>query len=617
MKISLRTTTALLAGLGLAAFTVSMVQAQGQQTQPIVRANGEQFYNKVCSTCHDHPDERTPPKAIISGLDPDVVVDALTNGAMKPMAGGMSSSDISDVAFYLTGKMASGPKNDGALANICPKADPIDMSKGMWNGWSPDIINTRYQPNPGLKTADVPKLKVKWTFAYGGARNSQVTVVGDRLFFGSTAGLMYSLNAKTGCTYWRYRPAAGMRAAPTVMKLAAAPSGYAVIVNDNDQYVNALDAVSGAVLWRSQVDTHPRAILTGANKIYNGLIFVPVSSLEEGAITAPGYVCCSFRGSVAAVDAATGKMLWKTYTIPEAPHTYRPGKPQMGPAGAAVWSSPTIDPKRSVLYIASGDSYTDVDTEGADAVIAMDLKTGAIKWNAQMTGKDNFVVGCPKDGPLPGNCPTPLGPDVDFGASPILIKMKNGKDMLVAGQKSSEVYGMDPDANGKVLWKIKLGRGGAGGGVRWGMASEGDRVFVALNDAGPGGNPSITALDVASGKMLWQVKTPVVNCAAPRRCIQSQSAPVTALPGLVLSGGQDGYMRAYDAKTGKIVWDFDTAAQAYDTVNGVKGARGGMLDATGPTFANGMMFQHSGYPGVFAVASSGQNLLMAFSVDGK
>jgi outer membrane protein assembly factor BamB len=125
--------------------------------------------------------------------------------------------------------------------------------------------------------------------------------------------------------------------------------------------------------------------------------------------------------------------------------------------------------------------------------VAMDLKTGAVRWNAQMTEKDNFVVGCPKDvtGPVAGNCPTPLGPDVDFGASPILIKMKNGKDMLVAGQKSSEVYGIDPDTKGKVLWKIKLGRGGAGGGVRWGMASEGGLVYVALNDAGPGGSPSI------------------------------------------------------------------------------------------------------------------------------
>jgi polyvinyl alcohol dehydrogenase (cytochrome) len=613
VKFSLRNTTTLLAGLGIAA----LVASHGQAQQPQPRANGEALYNKNCATCHDHPEDRTPPKATLTQVGPDVVVDALTNGIMKPMAASLTKSDISDLAYYLTGKMPSGPKDDPALANMCPKADPIDMSKGNWNGWSPDASNNRYQANSGLKATDIPKLKVKWTFAYGGSKNSQVTVVGNRLFLGSTAGLMYSLNAKTGCTYWRYEPAAGMRAAPVVIKLSAAPSGYAVIVNDNDVHVNALDAVSGKVLWATKVEDHPRGVLTGANKIYNGVIYVPVSSLEEVSITAPGYVCCSFRGSVVALDVATGKQLWKTYTISEPAHTYRPGKPQMGPAGAAIWASPTIDPKRGVLYVTTGDSYTDVDTNGADAVVAMDLKTGAIKWNAQMTEKDNFVVGCPRTGPVPGNCPTPLGPDVDFGSAPILIKMKNGKDMLVAGQKSSEVYGIDPDTKGNVVWKIKLGRGGASGGVEWGMAADQDKVYVALADAGAGGNPSLNALDVATGKVVWKVPAPVVPCQPPRRCIQSQSAPVTALPGVVLSGAMDGHMRAYDAKTGAIVWDFDTAAEAYDTVNGIKGAKGGTLDATGPTFANGMMFQHSGYPGVMAVASSGQNLLMAFTVDGK
>ena len=338
---------------------------------------------------------------------------------------------------------------------------------------------------------------------------------------------------------------------------------------------------------------------------------------EEVSVSAPGYICCSFRGSLVALDAASGKILWKTYTIAEAPHPYRPGKPQLGPAGAAVWSSPTIDPKRGLVYITTGDSYTDVDTKAADAVIALDMKTGAVKWSTQVMANDNWVGGCPRDGAGPANCPTPLGPDMDFGAAPILAKMKNGKDILLAGQKSSTAYGLDPDKAGKILWKVKLGRGGAGGGVEWGMAADRSQLYVALADAGADGVPSLSALDIDTGKIAWKVPTPVVSCTPPRRCVQSQSAPVSAIPGVVLSGAQDGHLRAHDTKSGAIIWDFDTAGEAYEAVNGVKGARGGALDATGPTFAGGMMFQHSGYPGVMAVSGSGQNLLMAFTVSGK
>ena len=614
MKYSART-MAVAAGLGIAAFMSS--QAQAQVGNPSAKGHGSEIYTKVCAVCHDHAEDRTPTKATLTGLGPDAIAEALTTGAMKPMATGMSASDISDIAFYLTNKTPTGNKDDGALANMCPKADPIDMSKGMWNGWSPDNVNTRYQPKPGLKAADIPKLKVKWSFAYRGSKNSQVTVIGDRLFLGSSAGLMYSLNAKTGCTYWRYEPTAGMRAAPVVLKMKAAPSGYAVIVNDYNLHVNALDAVSGKQLWSTEVETHPRGSLTGGPKVYNGVIYVPISSVEEVSISSPGYICCSFRGSLAALDSETGKILWKTFMIPDAPHTYRPGKPQLGPAGAAVWTSPTLDVKRGLIYLTTGDSYTDVDTDRDDAIVAVDMKTGVIKWSTQVTVKDNWVGGCPAGGGGPANCPSPLGPDHDFGSAPILATMKNGKDIILAGQKSAEVYGLDPDNMGKLIWRVKIGLGSAGGGVEWGMATDHDQLYVALADARPGGSPGISALNIATGATIWNTPEPTVTCAPPRRCIRSQSAPVSAIPGLALSGGQDGHLRAYDVKTGKIVWDFDTAGQPYDTVNGVKGAVGGSLDATGPTFLNGMMFQHSGYPGVMATAGSGQNLLMAFSIDGK
>ncbi len=604
------------AGLGLSALPPGPSLGQTPVLQ-LYAAPGEQVFAARCAGCHVDPKDRAPPRESLARMGPNTVAQALNTGIMQPMAAGLSPSDIASIALYLTGRAPdAGASGAQPTVNRCPKADPISLSPA-WNGWSPDTANTRLQLNSGIRAADVPNLKVKWTFAYAGSKNTQVSIAGDRLFVGSSAGTVYSLNTKTGCTYWRFDAANSVRAAPVVARMAASPSGYAVYISDFSQTVHALDAMTGKVIWSTaKLDDHPRAMLTGAAKLYRGVLYVPVSSSEEVSVTSPGYICCSFRGSVVALNAATGRQIWKTYTIPEAPHTYRPGQPQTGPAGAGVWSSPTIDPKRGLLYVTTGDSYTDVATHRADALVAMDLKTGAVKWSTQVTQNDNWVAGCPGGGTV-ANCPTPLGPDHDFGSAPILRTLANGKDILLAGQKSSEVYGLDPDAQGKILWRVKLGRGGLGGGVEWGMASEGDKLLVALADLGPGGSPGMNALKIATGEIAWRTPTPVVTCPPPRRCQQAQSAPVSAIPGVVFSGGVDGHLRAYDTRNGAIVWDFDTAGSPYDTVNGVKGAQGGALDATGPTFAGGMMFQHSGYPGVMAAATSGQNLLMAFSVDGK
>ena len=605
-----------LAALAIVAAALVAGLSQAQTPPAATDPHGEQLFNDHCASCHVNPKDRAPPKASLAALGPDTVLQALKTGIMQPMAANLSAGDLTSLAVYLTGKQPSAPASGPVpIVNPCPAGGRISLTPA-WNGWSPDLVNSRLQPNPGITAADVPKLKVKWTFAYPGSKNTQVTVVGDRLFIGSTTGTVYSLNAKTGCTYWRYDAPGAVRAAPVVARLASAPSGYVVYISDFSMVVHALDAASGKVLWSSpKLENHSRSMLTGAAALYKDVLYVPVSSSEEVAISVPGYICCSFRGSVVAIDAKTGRQIWKTYTIQDAPHPYRPGQPQLGPAGAAVWSSPTIDTKRGVLYVATGDSYTDVTTNRDDAVVAMDLKTGEVKWSNQVTENDNFVVGCPRGGTV-ANCPSPVGPDHDFGSSPIL-RTVGGKDILLAGQKSSEAYGLDPDQNGKIIWRVKLGRGGAAGGVEWGMAADQTQVYVALADTGANGNPSLNALKIATGEIAWKVPTPKPDCPAPRRCTQGQSAPVSAIPGIAFSPALDGHIRAYDVRNGAIVWDFDTAVSAYDTVNGVKGARGGAIDATGPTFAGGMMYQHAGYPGVMASANSGQNLLMAFSVDGK
>jgi polyvinyl alcohol dehydrogenase (cytochrome) len=619
-----RTAAMLAAKVGLAgAVALGAGLAFAQDAPPLKmflgdRTHGLQLYQTRCASCHDAGGERTPRKDALIAMGPDTIVNALSRGVMRANAVGLSDDDIEAVAIYITGHAPLPKVAEGPEPNLCAHADPIRLEAGGWNGWSPDAANSRFQPKPGLKPADVPKLKVKWTFAYVGSKNTQVTAIGDRLFLGSNAGKVYSLNARTGCAYWRYDAKGGVRTAPVVAKLAASPSGYAVFMGDDRANAFALDAMTGKLLWSTKLETHARSMLTGASAFLNGVVYVPVSSSEEIATNEADYVCCSFRGSVVALDAATGKLIWKTYSVAEPPKPYRvaAGKHLTGPAGGAIWSAPTLDPRRGVLYAATGDSYTDVDTDGADAIMAVDLKTGQVKWRNQVTAKDNFMVGCPPNAKGPANCPSRVGPDVDFGSSVMLRTLPNGHDILVAGQKSGVASGLDPYHGGKTLWQVKLGRGGAAGGVEWGMASDKANAYVAIADGGRGGMPGLNAVNLATGALVWKTPTPVLPCPAGRRCTVAQSAPVSAIPGVAFSGAIDGHLRAYDTRTGAIVWDFDTAAGTYDTVNGIKGAKGGALDATGPVIVNGMVFQHSGYPGVM-MGPGGRNLLMAFSVDGK
>jgi polyvinyl alcohol dehydrogenase (cytochrome) len=351
------------------------------------------------------------------------------------------------------------------------------------------------------------------------------------------------------------------------------------------------------------------------------------------------YVCCTFRGSLAALDIRTGKMLWKTHTISEPLQNSRDvgGKTLTGPAGAAVWAAPSLDLKRGLVFIVSGDSYTDVPSIGPDSVMAIDIATGKIRWQHQVTEKDNFVMGC---GPASqsGNCPTPLGPDFDFGATPVEMTIAGGKQVLVAGQKSGMAYGFNPDT-GALIWKQQLGVGSALGGIEWGIGADDHKVYIPVSDFGsvasegrpmrpgapaqPPGRPGLNAVDPATGKVIWFTPAPKAPChyasdgARQSRCIRSQSAAPAIIPGVVFEGALDGWFRAYDAKTGKIVWEYSTTAQTYDTVNGVKTQPGGGIDGMGPTVAHGMVYVVSGNNGAARVGSNGVNVLLAFSPDGK
>lgn len=598
-----------------------MRAASQEQTGKVAPPDGANLYQQRCAVCHDNPQDRTPPKSILAKRAPDEIVASLTTGSMKTQASGLKESEIRALAVYLTGRQPGGLIDPGEIPNRCQApGGPINLKAPRWNGWGYDSDNTRYQPNPGLKPEDVPRLKVKWAFAYPTTQAmGQPTIIGNRLYVTTNSGQVICLNAQTGCAYWAINVGATVRTAITV---GPAPAGgkakFIAYFGDVRAYVYAVDAETGKELWRLKADDHPVARITGSPVLHRNRLYVPVSSVEEVTGRSDKYECCKFRGSMLAVDAYTGKLIWKTYSIADEPKPYRKnaaGTQLYGPAGAAIWSAPTLDLKRGVLYAGTGNSYTDAPTGGPDAIIAFDLRTGKIRWINQVLPNDNFLVNCRQPGV--GNCPKDAGPDFDFGSSPILRKLPNGKEVLLAGQKSGILFALDPDNQGKKLWEVKLGSGTALGGIEWGFAADASVAYVPVADpfgAPDARKPGITAVKIATGEKLWHTPAPEAKCAwGAQRCTNAQSAAATLIPGVVFSGTADGHMRAYATSDGKIIWDFDTAAAPYNAVNG-KQAKGGTIDAGGATIANGMLYLNSGYGVIIGMPG---NALLAFSVDGK
>lgn len=573
--------------------------------------SGEPIYKARCAGCHDSGADRAPARKELGNRSPEDVYDVLTGGIMKPMAAGMSEAELYGVVRFLTGKSPVPNVVQGPDPNLCKTHGPLQPKGPQWNGWSNGVTNTRYQPKPGFTAADIPKLKVKWAFSYVGTKNTEPLIFGDRVFVGSLSGKVYSLDAKTGCVHWRYDWRGGARASMTIAPYAKAPSKYVLYVGDDRMNIHAIDAGSGKELWNSHIFEHKVGRITGSPTLYNNVLYVPLSASEESQGNVAAYECCTFIGTVVAVSAEDGKVLWTQSILDKVtpkPTRKNPAGTQMyGPAGGAIWSAPTIDAKRGQLYVSTGDSYTEIDHPASDAVVAMDLKTGKIKWVNQVLPKDNFMSGT-INGPLGER-----GPDFDFGSSPNLIAVA-GKDMVITGNKSSIVYAMDPDT-GKTIWTSgKLGAGSAGGGVQWSTATDGKMVFAPLADPPGRGKPGLFALDAATGKTVWSVDAPIhADCGVPSgRCSPGFSQAATLIPGAVFSGAQDGWLRAYAAADGKVLWEVDTTIPR-DTVNGVKQAPGGQLDMGGPTIAGGMMFVHTGYNGT----AGANNVLLAYTVDGK
>ena len=577
--------------------------------------DGAAVYQRACALCHAQPaaGSRAPTREVLATIAPEAILTTLTTGNMFRQGSELTEAERRAVAAFVAGR-AVGTPGAAPIVGRCSAAAPAvrasDLENG-WNGWGISAANTRYAnaARTTLKAADVPKLKLKWAVGFAGVNSAraQPAVIGDRVFVGSESGDVLALNAKTGCTYWRYHAQAGIRTAVSVGPYKrAGQSGYAVYFADGTPSAYAVDANTGQELWSRKLDDHTFARATGSPTLHNGRLYVPLAGVgEEGQGGQTRYECCTFRGSVTALDASTGAVIWKSYTIPDAPAARGKnveGKTIWGPSGAGVWGAPTVDPARRSIYITTGNNYSGPATMTSDAVIAMDMETGRHKWVFQPLANDVWAGGCGRSNAPGGQCPETLGPDHDFSMSPVLTKA-GGKDLLIVHQKSGMAYAVDPDKGTKV-WEYRASAGAALGG-QWGAAVDDRNAYFGVN--GPGG---LRAVDAATGKEAWTAPPGERLCGTVRGCSAAQGAAVTAMPGIVFAGSMDGGVRAYSAADGKVVWQFDTNRD-FETVNGVP-AKGGAMDGPGPVVSGGMVYVLSGY--VSLIGRPG-NVLLAFGVD--
>ncbi len=599
-----------------------MAAAMFSVQQPGVRtANGETLYRQHCLTCHDGGDGRAPGLAALKQMTPEGVLNSLANGSMADEGKPLSDAQRRAIAMFVTGKAfapagAAADLEGGEPAGVCTAMTPMhDVFEGpMWNGWGNDNENSRYQDakTAGLTAEDVPKLKLKWAFGIPGVTRAagQPAIAGGRVFIAAENGYIYSLDAKTGCIYWSFKASGSARTSINISKRQGQPNQYVAYFAARGGMVYAIDANNGNLIWEKKVEDHPLATFTGSPMLYDNGLYVPIASGEEVAGAKETYECCTFRGKLVALNATTGDVLWKTYMIDEEPKPAgknRAGKTIYKPAGAGIWSAPTLDAKRKLIYVATGDGYTSPAAQRSDSIVALDLATGAIRWSQQMTPNDAFLAGCQPGNP---NCPDPVGPDFDFGASPIVATLPDGRDLILVGQKSGMAYALDPDQKGKVVWEFRAGKGTALGGILWSMAIDKQNLYIPVGDIlvrppdQPGG---LWAVKIATGEKVWRAENPK-DCAGKTPCGPgAQSAAITVIPGVVFSGSVDGHIRAYSTKDGSILWDENTLKD-YKTVNGVPG-KGGSVDGPGPVVVDGMMYTNSGYA-LFGTKPG--NVLLAF-----
>lgn len=574
------------------------------------------IFQQNCLACHGKPAYKDAPSpAQLRSYSPERIYTALTTGPMQAV--GMKLTDVQKrlvaqaVAGRLLGSSAEGQA--AAMKNRCSANAPLGDVSGsaQWWGWGNGIDNTRFQSAAaaGLRAPQVSQLQLKWAFGLPNSTSAytQPTVAAGRVFVGTDTGFVYSVDAHTGCVYWSFEAQSAVRNAPIVEPIKGhAGTRYALYFGDLKANVYALDAHSGRLLWKTHVDPQYTTRVTATPAYYDGRLYVPISSWEEFSARSLDYPCCTAVGNVVALDARSGRRLWKTYVIAQRPKPVRRnsrGVQQYAPAGGSVWNTPAVDPQRHAIYIGTGDGTTYPAPATIDAIMAIDMRTGHRLWSFQTTRGDSFLVGCRGEN-VTDNCPQTEGPDWDIPVSPLLVRLQSGQRLVVVATKPGDVIALDPDAHGKLVWRMNVSGKLAGdvmpasgrvSGMMWGGAVLGQTVYYGLTGGG------LAAIDLASGRLLWKHALSADGKAV------SDASPVTAIPGVLFLGSADGELFGVAAEDGRVLWSYDTA-RPFDTVNGVA-AHGGGISSQGMAVAGGMVFAGSGYS---VTSARPGNVLLAF-----
>ncbi|MBA3455823.1 MAG: PQQ-binding-like beta-propeller repeat protein [Deltaproteobacteria bacterium] len=632
--------------------------SKSQQPPPAAVATGETDARQICGACHlaanvvppgpdgKHVDQSdvnqfvARPMAFdqLRGLPTAAIVMTLERGAMRDVGATLTAAQRIAIAEYL-----GGSKYDprGPTGHYC--ADNGDLARDLagpsWTGYGNTLENTRFQSAAMAKltATDVSRLKVKWALGLAhGRQGSNVTVAGSRVFVGDQAGVVRAIDRASGCTYWAFNAKRWVRTAVDLHRTGdrtLACFGGSMLP---DAYY-CVDAATGEKVWESDLVDFPVAYVSTSATLHDGTLYIPISTGRElhRSASDPKYECCKGRGALIAVDAATGKVKWRTYTTPEPKPTQKSaeGTQLWGPSGASAWRVPVVDAVAGRVYVTTGQNASAPATKTSDAILALDMKTGEIVWSYQLTADDIFNGSCldrDKQG-AKRNCPfVPKTGGVD-PSTPLLKKLPDGSRLLIVGDKTGRVIAFDPDKGNAVRWDKKVSPGGYYGGVHWGMAVDDDQLYVPVHDrdgfegqiselgylAGGSHKPeagSLVALRLTDGVEVWRASGAADSCAGkPKSCAKAFSSPPTVIPGVVFATSLDGHVRAFATKDGAVLWDFDTA-QEFATVGGAK-AKGGSIDGPGGVVVvDGTVIVSSGYGAFFTMPG---NVLLAFTLDGK
>jgi len=582
--------------------TAAPVQAEGSQQYANIQAAkeampGKAHYDRACIACHDGAVKRAPQREMIGLMTPESVLHTITKGVMRDEAQSLTAQEKREVAEYISG-VALG----GELMPL-PACDnkSVTLASSSSTNWGIQLENTRTITTEvaGISSTNITKLMTKWAIAFPDSSRvrSQPTFAGDQIFVGSHSGIVYSLDRDTGCATWSFIASAEVRTGITYSTSGPDPM---VFFGDVIGNVYGLNANTGEKMWRTRADDHPNATITGTPSLNNNMLYVPVSSLEVSLAVNPDYECCTFRGSVTAMNATTGEIQWKTFTIEEEPAVTGQntvGTNIVGPSGAVVWNSPSIDVINNQLYVGTGENMSSPASLTSDAMLAMDLDSGKLNWVFQATANDVWNAAC--DTTTPENCPIEDGPDFDFGGATIIVDTTKHGRLVIAGQKSGFVHALNPK-DGSLVWQTRVGRGGIQGGVHFGIAASGETLLIPISDMTDGrtyptpDRPGMHALDANSGDLLWSTLLED-KCDGREHCHPGISQVPTVIGDLVVAGSMDGVARAYAIDTGKIIWELDTSQQEFTSTLGTLTKGGSMSGGAGPIANNGLLLLSSGY----------------------